>query len=246
MITSDAIRCLIPSDAAIKGAELFCSTSNPVSSADSQTWASWIGVGVSALAAAVTFIAVLVAIRQAGDAKRIARDSNVQAIKRELMSRQWDRYEEFAKETIHMMQTLNKTPDEYALILTNQTHAGNAYSMYLSYNDLELSEAVIKYSDALQGIGKTLNEFRAAYVANEDFDKSVSLWIESRPNLARENMQNAAVLVNELRAFHQEASKPEEVTSDLLSSLELIIHVHKPLLTYYEREQPVFMRKYTS
>lgn len=51
MIISDGIRCLIPSDTAIKSTELFCSTSSPVSSVDSATWAAWItALGTVALA----------------------------------------------------------------------------------------------------------------------------------------------------------------------------------------------------
>lgn len=64
MITSDAIRCLIPSDSAIKGAELFCSASNPVSSADSQTWAAWGSVLANFGLLAVAVIAGILAFKQ--------------------------------------------------------------------------------------------------------------------------------------------------------------------------------------
>lgn len=42
MITADSITCRIPSEAAIKLQELSCNVANPVASADSQTWATWI------------------------------------------------------------------------------------------------------------------------------------------------------------------------------------------------------------
>lgn len=54
MITADEIKCEIGSEAAIKGAELFCSVANKVNSADSQTWATWAG-------ACATFLAVIAA-----------------------------------------------------------------------------------------------------------------------------------------------------------------------------------------
>lgn len=42
MITADTITCRIPSETAIKLNELSCSVANPVGSADSQTWATWL------------------------------------------------------------------------------------------------------------------------------------------------------------------------------------------------------------
>ncbi|MHC6175441.1 hypothetical protein [Glutamicibacter sp. X7] len=244
MIIADEIKCEIGSQAAVKGAELFCSTAHPVSSADSQAWAEWANVGVGLIAALVTFIAVLVAINQAAQAKRIAEDGHRQAIERELMSRQLDRYEDFARETVRMMQHIGLEPNDYAALLTDQTHAGNAYLMYLNMDHPDLSETVLQYADLLQGIGRVINDFNTAVVAEEDFDKSVVEWVGKHPRFQSECMQNAAVLVNVLRDFHQKKKTADVATKELREIHAILVSVHKPLLQYYEKDQPVFMRKY--
>lgn len=50
MISADTIVCRIPSENALKLDRFFCTVANPVDSADSQTWATWAGVVVTALA----------------------------------------------------------------------------------------------------------------------------------------------------------------------------------------------------
>lgn len=65
MITADIIKCFIPSENALKVSELFCDVAYPVSSANSQTWATWAGVVVTAIA-----------LLFAGSAWREARDAN--------------------------------------------------------------------------------------------------------------------------------------------------------------------------
>ncbi|MHA7227858.1 hypothetical protein [Glutamicibacter soli] len=68
MIIADGIRCRIPSEYAVKISELFCTVAHPVDSANSQTWATWLG-------AIGTFFAVFVASR----AWKTAREANDQA-----------------------------------------------------------------------------------------------------------------------------------------------------------------------
>ncbi|MHA7227857.1 hypothetical protein [Glutamicibacter soli] len=245
MIVADTITCRVPSETALKINELYCAVANPVASADSQTWASWAGVVVSLIAAGVTLAAVLVAMRQAGDARIIAQNSNKEAINRELMARQWDRYEHFSRETVLMMQHLGAEPNDYAALMTNQTHAGNAYVMYLSLEHPKLSDVVTSYSDALQAIGSTINALNTATVAKEEFDASVVSWANEHPRLQKECMQSSALIVNELRSFYQKKKSAEVVTSDLEFCLQIIVEQHLPLLRYYEKDLPAFMRKYS-
>lgn len=50
MITADTITCRIPTEYAVKIEKLFCAVANPVDSANSQTWAAWASVVVTAFA----------------------------------------------------------------------------------------------------------------------------------------------------------------------------------------------------
>ena len=65
MISVDEITCRIPTEAAIKVQELSCSVAEPVASADSQTWATWVGA-----------IATVFAVVAAGLAWLEARSAN--------------------------------------------------------------------------------------------------------------------------------------------------------------------------
>lgn len=250
MITADTMVCRVPTEYAVKIEKFYCTVAHPVDSADSQTWATWAGVVVSLIAAVVTLIAVFVAIRQAGDAKIIAENSNSQAVKRELMSRQWDRYEEFARLTVKMVQMVGTEINDYTLLTTDLTHAGNSFTMYLASDSPELGDAVINYSDALQGIGQVINRWNASITEDEDeeenFDTSVSMWIVQNPEYLRHYMRTSAVLVTELRNYYRGKQTADKACSNLREALEMIIVMFKPLLVFYEQETPSFMRKFTN
>ena len=252
MIIADEIVCRVPTEYAVKIEKFYCTVARTVDSADSQTWATWAGVAVSPVAAGATLIAVFVAIRQAGDARIIAENSNAQAVKRELMSRQWDRYEEFARLTVKMVQMVGTEINDYTLLTTDLTHAGNSFTMYLSSEAPELGDAVINYSDALQGIGQVINRWNASIKKDENedekeqFDTSVSMWIVQNPEYLRHYMRTSAVLVTELRNYYRGKQSVDKTCSNLREALELIIVMFKPLLVFYEKEPPSFMRKFTN
>ncbi|MGP5256400.1 hypothetical protein [Glutamicibacter sp. BW77] len=78
MITADTITCRIPSETAIKLKELSCSVANPVSSADSQTWATWI----SAVATVVLAVFAIAAWRSSQAQIKHMKDESVKATER--------------------------------------------------------------------------------------------------------------------------------------------------------------------
>lgn len=246
MILADVIKCTIPSENALKVNELYCNVAYPVASANSATWAAWAGVVVSLIAATVTFAAVLVAVRQSNEARRIAEEGNRQAIARELLARQWNLYERFAALTTKAAQTLDWAIGDYYEISSDLSHAANSYTIYLGPEQRELGSAISRFTAVLQTAGLALNEWqktdRSKIRPHTELESEVQDWLDTNRSYSKVYMLRSATFVNELRDFYKGDITAEQTVMQIQISCVAAETLYRPLVAMYDDKWLTLMK----